>query len=103
MQINENFFILLVFVRGSGVLKDNVKYAVVYTSIAAVFFSFCAWACCLESGRQSPHNKVKLYQIKREFDHACCTRDISEFNNMEPLLNINTTIIQLSETFEHKH
>ena len=61
-----------------------MKYAVVYTSIAVVFFSFCGlvvWNLVVKV-----RNKVKLLQIKREFDPVA--QEMSEFNNniMEPLL-----------------
>ena len=94
VQINENFFILLVLVGGSGILDENAKHAVVYASIAIVFFSFFGfifWNVVVKVYR-----KAKLLQIKREFVPLEASLH-EQSNNMEPLLNINTTIIQLSE------
>ena len=83
---------MLVFVGGggAGILDENVKHAVVYASITGVFssfFGFTVWNVVVKVYR-----KVKLSQIKREFVPLEASLQ-EQSNNMEPLININTTVI----------
>ena len=85
----ENFFLLiLVLVGGSGLLEENVKHFVVYTSIVVGFFAFCGllvWNLLIQIRYKIRKAERELISIDQEVHQ--------KVSDSEPLLN--KTIISI--------
>ena len=89
VQLMENFFLLiLVLVGGSGLLEENVKHFVVYTSIVVGFFAFCGllvWNLLIQIRYKIRKAERELISIDQEVHQ--------KVSDSEPLLN--KTIISI--------
>lgn len=78
VQLNENFLLLLVFVGGTGILKEQARSIATYATIAVGFVAFCGaiiankilQTCCINTERYFIPNEQNRVQREIPNNHA---------------------------------